>query len=75
MSNAEVLRRTSARIRAELCYGGSGHAFYAAVAEMLDSVARTDLGRGMREDHSDCDVDCDVVRALAIANAFLGDRT
>lgn len=43
-----------------------------AVAEMLESVARTDAGRSQRESHEYCDEDCDVVRALNVAHAYLG---
>jgi hypothetical protein len=44
-----------------------------AVAALLESVAQTDLGRGMQESHDSCDQDCDVVRALAVARTYLGE--
>lgn len=42
-----------------------------SVASLLESVAQTDLGRGMQETHDDCDEDCDVVRAVNVARTYL----
>lgn len=59
--SASVLIEAAGRIRRELCYGGSGHEFYAAIADWLEAEATLRPLNARPGSH-----------ALTVANAYLG---